>query len=106
LKKNAQQDSHKQANPTDSASGYDLTLRTALILGTTGSVAVLKQIDPDHYELLRKVPTGAIAKSGLWIPELKRYYSAVPKHLIQTAPYGPGDYITEESHLLVFDYVP
>jgi hypothetical protein len=84
---------------------YDAPTKRIYFSGTTGSVAVFKQIDPDHYELLGKVPTGAIAKSGLWIPELKRYYSAVPKHLIQTAPYGPGDYITEESHLLVFDAV-
>jgi DNA-binding beta-propeller fold protein YncE len=85
---------------------YDEPTKRIYFSGTTGSVAVFKQIDPDHYELLGKIPTGAIAKSGLWIPELKRYYSAVPKHLIQTPPYGPGDYITEESHLIVFDYVP
>ena len=85
---------------------YDAPTRRLYFSGTTGSIAVFKQLDPDHYELLGKVPSGAIAKSGLWIPELKRYYSAVPKHLVQTPPYGPGDYITEESHLLVFDYAP
>jgi len=85
---------------------YDAPTKRIYFSGTTGSVAVFRQNDPDHYELLGKVPTGAIAKSGLWIPELKRYYSAVPKHLIQTAPYGPSDYITEESHLIVFDYAP
>jgi DNA-binding beta-propeller fold protein YncE len=85
---------------------YDAPTKRIYFSGTTGSVAVFKQSDPDHYELLGKVPTGAIAKSGLWIPELKRYYSAIPRHLIQTAPYGPGDDITEESHLLVLEYVP
>jgi hypothetical protein len=35
-----------------------------------------------------KVPTGAIAKTGLWVPELKRFYSAVPRHYILTAGHG------------------
>jgi DNA-binding beta-propeller fold protein YncE len=74
--------------------------------GSTGTIAVFKEKDADHYELLGKVPTGALAKSGMWIPELKRYYSAVPKHVVQTPPYGAENYITEESHLLVFDYLP
>jgi hypothetical protein len=60
-------------------------------VGTTGTFAVFKQVDPDHYRLLGKVPTGAIAKSGLWVPELKRMYIAVPKHIVQTPPYGASD---------------
>ena len=74
--------------------------------GSTGTVAVFKQDDADHYELLGKVPTGAEAKTGLWVPELKRYYSAVPKHIVQTPPYGVNDLITEDAHLMVFDYLP
>jgi DNA-binding beta-propeller fold protein YncE len=85
---------------------YDAPTKRIYFSGTTGSVAVFKQLDPDHYELLGKVPTGPIAKSGLWIPELKRYYSAVPRHFVQTPPHGPGDDITEESHLMVFDALP
>jgi hypothetical protein len=45
----------------------------------------------------------------MWIPEMKRYYSAVPKHLVQLMPttqYGVGDWVTEESHLMVFEEVP
>jgi hypothetical protein len=61
---------------------------------------------PDHYELLGKVPTGALAKAALWVPELKRFYVAVPKHIVQTPPYGANDYITEEARLMVFNYVP
>jgi len=72
-------------------------------------LVVFHEDDPDHFRLLGKVPTGAIAKSGMWIPEMKRYYSAVPKHLVQLMPttqYGVGDWVTEESHLLVFEEVP
>jgi hypothetical protein len=60
-------------------------------VGTTGTVAVYKEIDPDHYELLGKVPTGAVAKTGLWVPELKRFYSAVPRHYVFTARHGTKD---------------
>ena len=37
---------------------------------------------------------GAIAKSGIWVPELKQYYAAVPKHLVELLPkteYGMAD---------------
>lgn len=77
--------------------------------GSTGTLTVFHEDDPDHFRLLGKVPTGAIAKSGVWIPDLKRYYAAVPKHLIQLMPtseYGVRDWITEEAHLMVFEETP
>ncbi len=85
---------------------FDPATRRIYFVGTTGTLAVFKQLDPDHYELLGKVPTGALAKTALYVPELKRMYVAVPKHLVQTIPYGQNDYIIEEAHLMVFDYVP
>jgi hypothetical protein len=39
---------------------------------------------PDH-------PTGAISKTGLWVPELKRFYSAVLKDFILTSRDGTED---------------
>ncbi|HEV2522399.1 MAG TPA: hypothetical protein VGT24_08460 [Candidatus Acidoferrales bacterium] len=100
-------------------------------VGTTGTVAVFKELDPDHFVLLGKVPTGAVAKSGLWVPELKRFYSAVPKHYVLTPPRATQDIqaelfkelntlqggakgknvpilsnlIVEDAHLMVFEYV-
>jgi len=88
---------------------YDGPSARIYFSGTTGTLAVFHEDDPDHLRLLGKVPTGAIAKSGMWIPELKRYYSAVPKHLVQLMPttqYGVGDWITEEAHLMVFEEAP
>jgi DNA-binding beta-propeller fold protein YncE len=85
---------------------YDPATRRIYFVGTTGTLAVFRQIDPDHYELLGKVPTGALAKTGLWVPDLKRMYIAVPKHIVQTPPYGANDHIVEEAHLMVFDYLP
>src|SRR6202521_5824622 len=49
---------------------YDAPTGRIYFVGTTGTLAVFKQVDPDHYQLLGKVPTGAIAKTGLWGPEL------------------------------------
>jgi DNA-binding beta-propeller fold protein YncE len=85
---------------------YDAPTKRIYFVGTTGTLEVFKQIDPDHYTSLGKVPTGPIAKTGIWVPELKRMYIAVPKHIVQTPPYGPNDYITEEARLLTFEYLP
>ncbi|HZP32637.1 MAG TPA: YncE family protein [Candidatus Acidoferrales bacterium] len=88
---------------------YDAPTARVYFSGSSGFLAVFHEDDPDHFRMLGKVPTGAIAKSGVWIPELKRYYSAVPKHLVELMPttqYGVGDWVTEESHLMVFEEVP
>jgi DNA-binding beta-propeller fold protein YncE len=70
---------------------YDAATGRIYFVGTTGTVAVFKEMDPDHFQLLGKVPTGAISKTGLWVPELKRFYSAVPKHFVLTARHGTED---------------
>jgi DNA-binding beta-propeller fold protein YncE len=104
-------DTGKVVQALDSVGGadevqYDVASGRIYFVGTTGTLAVFKQIDPDHYELLGKVPTGAIAKTGMWVPELKKMFIAVPKHIVQTPPYGANDYITEEARLLTFDFLP
>jgi DNA-binding beta-propeller fold protein YncE len=70
---------------------YDAATGRIYFVGTTGTVAVFKEMDPDHFQLLGKVPTGAISKTGLWVPELKRFYSAVPRHYVLTARHGTQD---------------
>jgi len=74
---------------------YDAPTGRIYFMGTTGTVAVFKEKDPDHFELLGKVPTGAISKTGLWVPELKRFYSAVPRHYVITARHGTQDLQTD-----------
>jgi len=90
-------------------------------------VAVFKEIDPDHFQLLGKVPTGAVSKTGLWVPELKRFYSAVRSLRAYRTPWTKdfratcsktlnlkegevapilSNMIVEEAHLMVFDYLP
>src|ERR1700688_3249785 len=70
---------------------FDAPTQRIYFMGTTGTVAVFKENDANHFELLGKVPTGAISKTGLWVPELKRFYSAVPRHYVITARHGTQD---------------
>ena len=41
---------------------------------------VFEQKDPDHYVLLARIPGSFRAKTGILVPELNRYYLAVPHH--------------------------
>jgi hypothetical protein len=43
-------------------------------------VDVFEQKDADHYNLLAKIPGSFRAKTGMLVPELNRYYLAVPHH--------------------------
>jgi DNA-binding beta-propeller fold protein YncE len=107
-------DTGKVVQTLDAAGGgdeifFDVPSQRIYFSGSTGTLAVFHEDDPDHFRLLGKVPTGAIAKSGIWIPQLKRYCAAVPKHLVQLLPteqYGNRDWITEEAHLMVFEEMP
>lgn len=46
----------------------------------TGAIDVFQEIDPDHYRSLGSTPIGSPAKPGLLVPELNRYFVAVPQH--------------------------
>ncbi len=46
---------------------------------------VFNQKDADHYALLGRVPGSFRAKTGILVPELNRYYLAVPHHENQQA---------------------
>lgn len=43
-------------------------------------VDVFTQKDADHYALLARVPGGFRAKTGILVPNLNRYYLAIPRH--------------------------
>ncbi len=43
-------------------------------------IDVFEQRNADHYVRLAEIPGGFRAKTGILIPELKRYYLAAPKH--------------------------
>jgi hypothetical protein len=45
-----------------------------------GEADVYEQSDADNYKLLAKVPTGPVGRTALLVPDLKRYFVAVPQH--------------------------
>ena len=45
-----------------------------------GDVAVYEQTSADNYKLLGKVPTGPLGRTALLVPQLNRYFVAVPQH--------------------------
>src|SRR5262249_55574818 len=51
-----------------------------------GFLAVVRQIDPDHYEMLEKIPTVKVARTSLFDPESGRLYLIVPKHGDKPSP--------------------
>ncbi|MGH9560757.1 MAG: YncE family protein, partial [Terracidiphilus sp.] len=44
-----------------------------------GYVDVIGQVDADHYEVLGKVETGRLARTARLVPQLNRYFVAVPQ---------------------------
>jgi hypothetical protein len=45
-----------------------------------GDVSLYQQNTPDSYKLLGKVPTGPLARTALLVPQINRYFVAVPQH--------------------------
>jgi len=58
---------------------YDAASKRIYAAGD-GSVDVYEQTDPDNYKLLGTVPTGPLGKTARLVPELNRYFVAVPQH--------------------------
>ena len=57
---------------------YDAINHRIYASGGEGYVAVYRQASADRYEELTRVPTGANARTSLWVEPLDRYYAAVP----------------------------
>lgn len=58
---------------------FDASHKRAYASGGEGFVDVQRQVDADHYESVGHVPTGANARTSLFVPELHRLFVAVPK---------------------------
>ena len=58
---------------------YDAKQKRIYVAGDQ-FVDVFTQKDADHYILLGKIPGSFRAKTGILVPELNRYYLAVPHH--------------------------
>ena len=80
---------------------YDAINQRVYFTGTTGFVDVFRQVDPDRYERIGKLPTAADAKTSLYVLDFKRFYVAVPKRNVAIPP--TRDVITEDANLLVYE---
>ena len=58
---------------------YDAKYKRVYLAGD-GYLDVFQQQDADHYSLLGKVQGSFRAKTGILVPQLNRYYLAVPHH--------------------------
>jgi DNA-binding beta-propeller fold protein YncE len=64
---------------------YDATHKRVYISGGEGFIDVFDQHDSDHYSLAAKVATAAGARTSLFVPELNRFFLAVPHRGSQKA---------------------
>jgi DNA-binding beta-propeller fold protein YncE len=71
---------------------YDRQNHRVYVPGGEGYISVFSQQDPDHYELLAKVPSAPGAKTALLVPELNKLFVAV----------SPGE-TKAEAKVLVFE---
>jgi DNA-binding beta-propeller fold protein YncE len=55
-------------------------IKKRLYASCDGNVDIYKQRSPDDYQSLGKVSTGALARTALLVPQLNRYFVAVPQH--------------------------
>jgi len=57
---------------------YDPQSKRVYAACDDGSIYVYLQTDADHYKLLGKVPSAPGARTGRLVPEISRYFTAVP----------------------------
>lgn len=53
--------------------------RLFVVAAVPPTVEVIQQVDPDHYKSLGEIITEPKARIGLYVPERRRFYVAVPK---------------------------
>jgi hypothetical protein len=105
-------DNGNVVNVIDTVGGVDEVVldqpsKRVYYTGSDGYVEVFKQVDGDHYDSLGQVPTGPIAKTTLLVPELKRFYAAIPKLVILTPPVPQSKEATiVDAQVKVYDVIP
>ncbi len=58
---------------------FDAKRKRIFVVCGEGYVAVIKQIDANHYEMVEKIPTIKDARTGVFDPAADRLYLAVPR---------------------------
>lgn len=60
---------------------FDSGRKRVYVICGEGVVAVVQQVNPDHYEAIGQVRTAPGARTGLFVPALRTLYVAVPAQL-------------------------
>jgi hypothetical protein len=71
---------------------YDSQHKRIYFAGTE-FLDVFQQKDADHYNRIARIPTAFRAKTGILVPELNKYFLAVPHHEKQNAELRVYDVI-------------
>jgi DNA-binding beta-propeller fold protein YncE len=64
---------------------YDAKHCRIYTTGLAGFVHAIQQVDPNHYQTIARFPTGPHAGTSYFMPELNRFFVAVPPHETQSA---------------------
>ncbi len=64
---------------------YDAANKRIYVCGGQGQVSVIEQKDADHYTLVGNIDTAPGARNSVLIPEMNRFYVAVPQRENQPA---------------------
>ncbi len=64
---------------------FDARRKRLYVTGGEGFIDVFQQRDADHYSSLARIPTRPIARTSLFVPELNRFYVALPRKDNQSA---------------------
>jgi DNA-binding beta-propeller fold protein YncE len=83
---------------------FDAASQRIYLQGYEGIADVWKEVDPDHYQLLGAIQGGVHGKTGLLVPELKRYYVTVSRH--QDIIFGVQGGKVEEGYIEVYEVQP
>ena len=57
---------------------YDVARKRLYVAGGEGFLEAFQQTSPDQYQSLGKIATAAGARTGLYVPDLNRFFLAVP----------------------------
>src|SRR5262245_58593528 len=63
---------------------YDSSRQRIYASGGDGSIGIFQQNDADHYQTMTKIPTASGARTSLFVPDVSRFYLAVPHRGAQT----------------------
>ena len=58
---------------------FDTRSKLLIAACAAGSVDIYREVDPDHYESLGQLPSRVGTRNGRLVPELRRYFLAVPE---------------------------